>query len=210
MSTGASSAETTASVAILMPTSPPSSRPEISSPPSSKVEAQISQAGSPSKTPGRARPSQKRPRIQFTLPSDEMNASRPRKKARVLMTTTSALATRSKEVEDLHSYRMLELARASYDAFVANERYRRLRIREIDAMRTIAVNEHEEATSLRKRAEGQIGEIRHMLSVNGTVLLDSQLKRFPSDNSDDTPKSSAEAESGIHSRSLSPAPSIAA
>jgi hypothetical protein len=67
--------------------------------------------------------------------------------------------TRHKEVEDLSSYCMLELARASYDAFHAEERYKHLRIHEIDAMCAIAIDEYEEAMCLRKRATGQIGEI---------------------------------------------------
>ena len=65
--------------------------------------------------------------------------------------THQASAIRSQEVEDLHSLRMLELARASLDAFAANEKYRRLRICELDIMRTVAVDEFEEAVVLRKK-----------------------------------------------------------
>ncbi|KAF9218324.1 hypothetical protein BS17DRAFT_791691, partial [Gyrodon lividus] len=172
-----------------------SSGPGFSSPTSSKVEAPISLVGSPdSKAPSNTRVLLKRPLIQYALPSDELSGDRPRKKARTLLTTTSA--RRSKEVEDLHSNRMLELARASYDAFLANanERYHRQCIREIDVMRTIACDEYEEVMFQRKRVERQVGEVQHMLNVNGTALLDSQFKRFPADDSDNTPESGGESD----------------
>lgn len=109
---------------------------------------------------------------------------------------------RSKEVDDHYSRRMLELSRASYDAFVANERYRRLRLREIDIMRAVAVDELEEAITVRKRAGGQIGEVRHILSISGTALVDNQLQHFPVGNSDCTSESGADIESDVDSPSL--------
>lgn len=116
-----------------------------------------------------------------------------------------ASAIRSQEVEDLHSLCMLELARASLDAFAANEKYRRLRIRELDIMRTVAVDEFEEAVVLRKKAERQIGEVRHMLSSGGTDVLGQQVKLFPAEVHWED---SGTSDSSVEANSPSPSPSV--
>ena len=67
-----------------------------------------------------------------------------------------ASAIRSQEVEDLHSLCMLELAWESLDAFAANEKYRCLCIHELDIMRTVAVDEFEEAVVFEKRLNGRL------------------------------------------------------
>lgn len=48
---------------------------------------------------------------------------------------------KSREVEDLESLRMLQLARASRHSFSAQVQYCRLRLQEIEVMRTIAMDE---------------------------------------------------------------------
>ena len=95
-------------------------------------------------------------------------------------------------MEDLHSYRILELARASCDSFHAKERYKRLCLCEIKILRSIAVDEYEEASSLRKSAEGQIGEVRHLQSLRGSTLLNTQFRHTAATvaNSDDMSSSS--------------------
>ena len=67
----------------------------------------------------------------------------------------------------MHCRRMLQLARASREAFAAHVKYRAKRIHELDVMRIIARDEFEEAVSLVKVADLQVGELRHVLSVDG-------------------------------------------
>ena len=73
------------------------------------------------------------------------------------------------EVEDLHSHNMLQLARASRDAFAAYLRFHRLRVKELDMMRTIAADECEQAEVFLRKADWQIGEIKHVLDREGGV-----------------------------------------
>jgi len=80
-------------------------------------------------------------------------------------------AKRSQDVEDLHSTRMLQLARASREAFAAYAKYRLLRLHEVDVLRTIAYDDFEEAQSFVKDADRQIGELRHDMSSSGVPLF---------------------------------------
>ncbi|KAI6039084.1 hypothetical protein EDC04DRAFT_2895627 [Pisolithus marmoratus] len=104
--------------------------------------------------------------LTFSLPSDE--PSRPSKKAKKILTSISA--KRDNEVEDLHTLRMLQLARASREAFAAQVRLRLTRIHELDVMRTIAYDEYEEALELLRQADRQIGEVRQTISKRGTTI----------------------------------------
>lgn len=104
--------------------------------------------------------------LTFSLPSDE--PSRPSKKAKKILTSVSA--KRDHEVEDLHTLRMLQLARASREAFAAQVRLRLTRIHELDVMRTIAYDEYEEAMELLRQADRQIGEVRQAISSRGTTI----------------------------------------
>lgn len=70
---------------------------------------------------------------------------------------------------------MLQLARASREAFAAQAKYRLLRIRELDVMRTVAHDEYEEAQFFVRDADRQIGDIRHTLSTLGVPLVDDSL-----------------------------------
>ncbi|KIJ57942.1 hypothetical protein HYDPIDRAFT_34656 [Hydnomerulius pinastri MD-312] len=156
------------------------------------------------------RHSHKRTRLQFSLPSEEPPQSKPRKKAKILMTTVSV--PRSREVEDLHSLRMLQLARATRDALKAHKTYHRLRIRELDVMRTIAVDELEEAHTLFQQAEKQIGEVRHVLNENGADLSAKSARLFagrrePTNGSDDNLSDLSGSGSGSEA-SISPSPSL--
>ena len=54
---------------------------------------------------------------------------------------------------------MLQLARASREAFAAHAKYQRLRIQEIEIMRLSAVDDYEEAAAVVQRADHQIGEL---------------------------------------------------
>ena len=74
---------------------------------------------------------------------------------------------------------MLQLARASRNAFSAQAKYRRLRLREIEVMYMITVDECEKADVLLKRADLQVGEVRHILTVNGTRLSDNNIRFLP-------------------------------
>ncbi|KAI5991034.1 hypothetical protein EDC04DRAFT_2613982 [Pisolithus marmoratus] len=104
--------------------------------------------------------------LTFSLPSDE--PSRPSKKAKKILTSISA--KRDNKVEDLHTLRMLQLARASRKAFAAQVRLRLTRIHELDVMRTIAYDEYEEALELLRQADRQIGEVRQTISKRGTTI----------------------------------------
>ena len=59
------------------PTSPPSSKPE-----------EHSVLGTPSRIPENANTPHKRPRFQFSLPSDDADGRRPHKKAKKIIVTT--------------------------------------------------------------------------------------------------------------------------
>ncbi|KAH7906892.1 hypothetical protein BJ138DRAFT_1104763 [Hygrophoropsis aurantiaca] len=199
------SEETPSSASIQIPTSPPSSRPAMSSPPSSHFEAENLK----SLTNPTSNVLQKRPFVQYSLPYDDFDGKRPRKKTKPLVTTI--VPPRTKDVDDLHSRRLLELARASHDAFVAKQKYQRLRLREIEALYTIAMEEYEEAALLSKKSREQIGELRHMLSINGTAQSHNgiPLKRRFFHNVHGIDESDSEVPSDIEitSRSLSPSPS---
>jgi hypothetical protein len=83
------------------------------------------------------------------------------------------------EAEDLHSHDMLQLARASRDALAAYLRFHRLRVKELDMMRAIAANECDQAEIFLRKAEWQIGEIKHILNHEGGGLLEqSTLSAF--------------------------------
>lgn len=140
--------------------------------------------------------------LTFSLPSDE--PSRPSKKAKKILTTVSA--KRDHEVEDLHTLRMLQLARASREAFAAQVRLHRRRIHELDVMRTIAYDEYEEALKLLRQADRQIGEMRHTISSRGTsiaTLSSLKLSPVPSTSS----MSSLDGASNDGSASATPSPS---
>jgi len=84
---------------------------------------------------------------------------------------TTISTKRNQDIEDHYSLRTLQLARASREAFAARAKYRLLRIHEADVIRTIAYDKYEEAQSLVKDVERQIGEIRHTMSSSGTTLF---------------------------------------
>ncbi|KAG9311276.1 hypothetical protein JVU11DRAFT_8362 [Chiua virens] len=80
-------------------------------------------------------------------------------------------ANRTDEVENLHSLRMLQLARTSRDAFAVRLQYHCVRVRELQMMCSMATDECEEAKTFLKRSEWQIGEIKHILDHKGVGLL---------------------------------------
>ena len=75
-------------------------------------------------------------------------------------------------MERLHALRMLQLACATRDTFATHVQYQHLRVRELDIMHTIAVNQHEQAETFFKKAEWQVGEIKHILNDEGLGLLE--------------------------------------
>ena len=89
-----------------------------------------------------------------------------------MLTWPQESARPSSEVERLHALRMLQLARATRDTFAAHVRYHHLRVRELDIMRTIAADQHEQAETFFKKAEWQVGEIKHILDDEGLGLLE--------------------------------------
>ena len=74
--------------------------------------------------------------------------------------------------QHLHSHDMLQLAWASRDTFAACLRFHRLRVKELEMMCVIASNECEQAEAFLRKAEWQIGEIKHALDVEGAGLLE--------------------------------------
>ena len=87
---------------------------------------------------------------------------------------------REKAVEDLHTLRMLQLARASRQAFAASVKYRLSRIHELDVMRTVAHDEYEEAVTLLNKADIQVGQMHQFLVTNGTAIASlSSLRLSP-------------------------------
>lgn len=74
------------------------------------------------------------------------------------------------DIENLHTLRMLQLARASRDAFTARLQYHRLRLKELELMCSVVTDECEVAETFVKKAEWQIGEIKHILNREGGGL----------------------------------------
>ncbi|KAH7910712.1 hypothetical protein BJ138DRAFT_1189106, partial [Hygrophoropsis aurantiaca] len=129
----------------------------MQTPPTSIVPLTSSPLSKPEESPPHLKTVQKHPRKRTYMDhisSDKPEEQQPRKRVKVWMTTPST--TRSDEVENYFSLRMLQLARATRDTFTAKETYQRLRLHEIDIMRSIAADEFEEAISQRKDAESQI------------------------------------------------------
>ena len=142
----------------------------------------------------------KRTRLDFMLPSDGIadlsgmaNLSSPRKKLKTVLTTVrntvvdvgtilscaiQESATVPQEVESINALHMLQLARASRDTFAAHLRYHRLRIKELDIMRVIATNRCDQAETFLKKADWQIGEIKHILDREGIGLLEEHISLF--------------------------------
>ncbi|KAG6381598.1 hypothetical protein JVT61DRAFT_195 [Boletus reticuloceps] len=165
----------------------------------------------------------KRTHLQFSLPSEgtaPQVAWDPRKKVKTVYTTVGLCAVawtlfidgcmqvsarRSREVEDLFSRRMLQLARASRGAFAAQLKYRRLRLQEIQVMHTIAVDERDEAETRLRTADAQIGEVRHILHTNGTALGDSGI--VPSSAGHDSDSESSHVGQAKETAYKSPTPS---
>ena len=97
---------------------------------------------------------------------------------------------------------MLQLARASREAFAAHAKYQRLRIQEIEIMRLSAVDDYEEAAAVVQRADHQIGELRHTLTSNGRAVGDGTARFHLNETSSDI--SSID---GISEAANSPTPS---
>jgi hypothetical protein len=87
-------------------------------------------------------------------------------------------ATVSEEVEKIHALHMLELARASRDAFAAHLRFHRLRIKELDIMRVVATDRCDQAEAFLQKADWQIGEVKHILDRDGIGLLEERMSLF--------------------------------
>jgi len=66
---------------------------------------------------------------------------------------------------------MLQLAQVSRTAFAASTKYHLTCIHELDVMHTIAHDEYEEAATLSKNADYQIGELQCFLTANGTGII---------------------------------------
>ena len=62
-------------------------------------------------------------------------------------------ARKARELEDLHSLCILQLARASCSTFAAHLTYHRLHLQEIEVMRTITIDECEEVEVCLRRAD---------------------------------------------------------
>ena len=98
---------------------------------------------------------------------------------------------------------MLQLAHASREVLAAKVKFRLLSIHELDVMRTIAHDKYEEAIFDLKKAESQIGEMRHVLTTRGTEITTlSSLKLSPvpqthADSADSLSESSLDSHGGI-------------
>lgn len=156
----------------------------LASPPS--TERLAAYDSSPSARAIRNRVSLKRCYL-VALPSDEDEAkASPRKKPKSLLTSVGvwlcqidvltmtimqASVKRNSELEDLHAMRLLELVRASRATFTAHAKYQRLRLKELDIVRSMAIDECEEAESLLKEVEWQAGEVKNAVDQDGPGLL---------------------------------------
>ncbi|KAH7914941.1 hypothetical protein BJ138DRAFT_1142634 [Hygrophoropsis aurantiaca] len=60
---------------------------------------------------------------------------------------------------------VLQLARATRNAFAAQEKHKKCHVKVLEVMRSIAVGELEEATKLRTAAEMYVGEIRNFVNT---------------------------------------------
>ena len=110
---------------------------------------------------------------------------------------------RSSELEDLHSLCMLQLARASREAFAAHAKYRHLRIQEIEVMHLIAVNEYEEAEAAVQNADRQVGEVQHLLTNDGRAMGDGTARFLLHKTSSDVSSIGGISEAAADSRTPS-------
>ncbi|KAH0827340.1 hypothetical protein J3R83DRAFT_3970 [Lanmaoa asiatica] len=177
----------------------------VSSPPTSNLN--LCPSSSPHRVdvdtglgfPYSQKPTQKHTQLEFSLPSEEVDipqaAWNPCKKFKTVYTAVGAvfavvctlidgchmqvsISQKTRELEDLCSLHLLQLARASRSTLAAHMTYRCLHLQEIEVMCTIAIDECEEAEVCLRRADKQIGEIRNVLHTNGTVLGDSSITLF--------------------------------
>jgi hypothetical protein len=86
---------------------------------------------------------------------------------------------RDPEVDELRSMRLMQLVRASRATFAARAKYQRLRLQELDIVRSLAVDDSEEADTLLKDAEWQAGEVKHTLQRDGYGLINRACCLFP-------------------------------
>ncbi|KAI5986598.1 hypothetical protein EDD15DRAFT_2373032 [Pisolithus albus] len=141
-----------------LPLTPPSSKTDMTSAPRAKLGGTTTLCHGTPPTNGL-----KHPHFQLALPSDRNGISPPKRVKKLMMTATASL---SEDVEELRSQRRLHIARATRDALAASLRYHQLRLREIELMRTMAIDECEEAEALLKAADRQVGEVKHILNCN--------------------------------------------
>ena len=82
------------------------------------------------------------------------------------------------EVQKLHALHILQLTWASQDSFKANLHYHRLHVKKIEIMHLIATDQCNQAEMSLKKAEWQIGEIKHILDHEGLGLLEEHISLF--------------------------------
>ncbi|KAI6100206.1 hypothetical protein F5141DRAFT_324555 [Pisolithus sp. B1] len=146
----------------------------------------------------------KRTHFQPALPSDGGSSS-PHKSVKKLMTTTTASV--SEEVEVLRSHRTLQVARATRNELAASVKYHRLRLQEIELMRTMVIDECEEAEALLKAADRQIGEIKHTLNCEGRGALNFGIQHLPAGDGSNRDADCSGSECSEGEDFASPAPS---
>lgn len=135
----------------------------------------------------------KRTHLQFTTQSDQLGSLEPdylmpHKKIKRIFTTVGTMFTleldthfeqmqtsapqKTEGEENLHYHRMLHLARTSRNTLAARLEYHRERVRELQTMCCMAVDDCKQAEALLMKAEWQIGEIKHILDHEGIGLLE--------------------------------------
>lgn len=75
--------------------------------------------------------------------------------------------------------RLLQLARASRATFAAREKYHRLRLKELEIMRSMGIDDCEESGTLLKESVQQLGDMKSAANKEGLGFLSRASGLFP-------------------------------
>ncbi|KAG1721837.1 hypothetical protein EDB19DRAFT_1835272 [Suillus lakei] len=121
----------------------------------------------------------KRPRAQYALSQGgdhNEDLELPSKRFKALQTTWN-YTEQSSDTSNYLNERMLELSRVTRRVVTARMRYQRLRIHELDLIKSILDDENEQTGTQLKTIDSQIGALRNMLDEGGVTEIGDKGRR---------------------------------
>ncbi|KAG1899870.1 uncharacterized protein F5891DRAFT_381954, partial [Suillus fuscotomentosus] len=140
----------------------------------------------------------KRSHIQYTVSQvgdHDEDLEMPSKRLRTLQTTWNCSGLPS-ETSAYFNERMLQLSQISHQAISARMRYQRVRIHELDMIRSILNDENELAQKQMKMIESQIAHLRNALEADGVTGIGNRFD--PGDYRQATHESFSDIGTDIH------------